>query len=61
MAESVEWAQEKPVFKHTSNNRYIFYGGAGSNYDYGWAIGTKDNLASVGKYFSSKYVTLLVS
>ena len=51
--EHVTWAPLRPVYKHISKDRYIFY--TGNGYIEGWGCGTKEHL-SIGTYFiQSKY------
>ena len=43
----VSWAPDKPVYKHVTKNRYVFY----SNWkDGNWVIGTSRELTT-GSYF----------
>ncbi|TRY75710.1 hypothetical protein TCAL_01259 [Tigriopus californicus] len=41
-SESVEWAPDRPVFKHVGKDRYIFWNAGGL----GWSIGKRDYLTT---------------
>ena len=47
----VEWAPERPVFKHSSKDRYIFWNAGGL----GWSIGKKDYLTTGSHWHRSEY------
>ena len=48
--EFVEWAPERPVFKHSSKDRYIFWNAGGL----GWSIGKKDYLTTGSHWHRSE-------
>ena len=48
--EFVEWAPERPVFKHTSKDRYIFWNAGGL----GWSIGKKEYLTTGSHWHRSE-------
>ena len=51
-AASVEWAPERPVYKHVSKDRYIFWNAGGL----GWSIGKKEYLATGSHWHRSEYL-----
>ena len=48
--ESVEWAPERPVYKHTEKDRFIFWNAHGL----GWSIGKEEYLKSGSHWHRSK-------
>ena len=63
----VNWAPERPVYKHVTKDRYIFYGWVKSLGTYGWMIGPggaqatrwteshADPKSNSGHFYFSKY------
>ena len=49
-ADTVEWAPERPVYKHITKNRYIFWNAHGL----GWSIGKAEYLNSGSHWHRSK-------
>ena len=54
--ESVEWAPERPVYKHTEKDRFIFWNAHGL----GWSIGKEEYLKSGSHWHRSKLDKSLV-
>ena len=50
--ERVDWATERPVYKHVNKDRYIFWNAHGL----GWSIGKKDYLTTGSHWHRSKCV-----
>ena len=48
--ESVEWAPERPVYKHSEKDRFIFWNAHGL----GWSIGKEEYLKSGSHWHRSK-------
>ena len=49
--ESVEWAPDRPVYRHISKDRFIFWNAHGL----GWSIGKEEYLKSGSHWHRSKY------
>ena len=54
--ESVEWAPERPVYKHSEKDRFIFWNAHGL----GWSIGKEEYLKSGSHWHRSKLDKALV-
>ena len=52
--EHVSWAPQRPVYKHISRDRYIFYN-IGNRFDEGWRCGDKEDLSTGSYYVESTY------
>ena len=52
--ESVEWAPERPVYRHISKDRFIFWNAHGL----GWSIGKEEYLKSGSHWHRSKCLAL---
>ena len=53
--ESVEWAPERPVYRHVSKDRFVFWNAHGL----GWSIGKEEYLTSGSHWHRSKFKTKL--
>ena len=54
--EQVDWAPERPVYKHITKDRYIFWNAGGL----GWSIGKRSYLSTGSHWHRSKlnYITM---
>lgn len=52
VADRVAWAPDRPVYKHVSKDRYIFWNAGGL----GWSIGKQEYLASGSHWHRSKFL-----